>query len=402
MHVRQPYVDHVLRQIGTPFIKVLVGMRRVGKSALLVQVRQALDERGVPASHICWIDKEDLSFDAIRTYADLKAHVDAAFAHTPNTQSTHRKYLFIDEVQEIAQWELAVRHYAKQADVEVFITGSNAHMLSSELATHLAGRYVAFHIHGLSYREYRQFRPNGSSCSLEDFMRYGGLPGVALLTDDAARLQALEGILHTVMFRDILQRYSIRHGALLSDIAKFIAINIGYPTATKRIAEYLKKERLTLAFETVRDYLQYFQHANLLHSVGWVDAVGKRSLELNAKFYFEDLGLRNRLAGWRDEYRGQLLENLVHHELRVRGYELQVGRVKEAEIDFIATRAGEKLYIQVCYLLASPDTIQREFAPLLAVPDNYAKLVLSMDRDWGSDFEGIKRLHIEDWLLSDA
>jgi uncharacterized protein len=205
-----------------------------------------------------------------------------------------------------------------------------------------------------------------------------------------------------VMFRDVIDRYAIRHGALLGDLLKFIAANIGYPTATNRIAEYLKKERLKLAFETVRDYLGYFQNAQLIAALGWIDTLGKRSLDLNAKYYFTDHGLRNRLGGFRDEFRGQLLENIVYNELRVRGYSLQIGRLGAQEIDFIATRAkpqGEdKLYVQVCYLLASEETVKREFEPLLQVPDNYPKLVLSMDRDWGSDYLGVRRLHIEDWL----
>jgi uncharacterized protein len=391
---RKHYSDHILSHIGTPFIKVLVGMRRVGKSALLVQVRQALLARGVLPAQICWVDKEDLAFDGLRSYEDLAAHVDAWFAPLAGELGL-RKYVFVDEVQEIAQWERAVRHYAKRDDFEVFITGSNAQMLSSELATQLAGRYVAFHVYPLCFREYLAFRPQGS---LDDFMRFGGLPGVALLEGDVARQQALEGILHTVMFRDIIARHEIRNGALLADILKFIAVNIGYPTATKSIADFLKKERVSLAFETVRDYLQFFQQASLIHGVSWLDAVGKRSMELNQKYYFADLGLRNRLTGWRDDYLGQVLENLVYQELLVRGYEVQIGRVSAQEVDFVATRAGEKLYIQVAYLLASPETVQREFGVLLKIPDAYPKMVLSMDRDWGSEYSGVRRLHVEDWL----
>jgi uncharacterized protein len=394
---RKIYLDRILPLIGSPLIKVLMGMRRVGKSALLLQVRETLRARGILPDQICWIDKEDLSFDSIRTYQDLAAHVDATFAAFAVRKPGAKKYLFIDEVQEIAQWEKAVRHYAKQADMEVFITGSNATMLSSELSTHLAGRFVAFHVHPLCFREYLGFCPAGS---FDEFMRLGGLPGVALLPNEEAKQQALEGILHTVMFRDIIARHSIRNGALLGDILRFIAVNIGYPTATKKIADFLKKERVSLAFETVRDYLLFFEQAHLLHSVGWIDAVGKRSMELNAKYYFSDIGLRNKLTGWRDDYRGQLLENIVHHELRVRGYELVVGRVGTQEVDFVATRAGEKLYVQVCYLLASPETEQREFSPLMTVPDNYPKLVLSMDKDWGSDYMGIKRMHLVDWLTA--
>ena len=395
---RPLYLNQILPQLGTPFIKVLTGMRRVGKSAMLAQVCDVLHERGVEASQICWVDKEDLQFDAIRNYQDLAAHVDAYFGRTKKTKPIQR-YLFIDEVQEIFEWERAVRHYARQGGFEIFITGSNSKMLSSELATQLAGRYVEFKIYPLCYREFLTFQPNGN---FDAFMRLGGLPGVVLLQDERAQQQALEGVLHTVLFRDIIHKNNIRNGALLSDILKFIAVNIGYPTATKSIADYLKKERLSLAFETVREYLKYYEQASLLYSVSWFDSVGKRSMELNHKYYFSDLGLRNRLTGWRDDYRGQILENVVYQELLVRGYEVVIGRVGNLEIDFVATRAGQKLYIQVTYLLANPETVTREFAPLLAVPDAYPKLVLSMDTDWGSDYQGVRRQHLVEWLSTDV
>lgn len=394
---RPLYLAPILAQLGTPFIKVLVGMRRVGKSAMLMQVRDALRAQGVQEAQICWVDKEDLAFDAITTYRELAVHVDAAF---DKVSAAQKKYLFIDEVQEIAEWERAVRHYAKQSEVEVFITGSNAQMLSSELATQLAGRYVTFTIHPLCYREYLQFCPSGEFSNLQSFMRLGGLPSVALLQGEAAKLQALEGILHTAMFRDIIHRHAIRQGALLTDILKFVAINIGYPTSTKSMVDFLKKERVTLALETVREYLGYFAQAGLINPVGWTDAVGKRSMELNQKYYFADVGLRNRMTGWRDNYIGQVLENLVHHELLVRGYHVEIGRVGTLEVDFVATRPSEKLYVQVCYLLAAESTVEREFKPLLKIPDAYPKLVLSMDTAWGSDYNGVRRLNVEEWLMS--
>lgn len=391
VHQRPIYLDQITPHLGSALVKVLTGMRRVGKSAMLLQIKGQLMARGVRAAQICWVDKEDLAFDSIRSYTDLAAHIDAYFSKTRG-----KKFIFIDEVQEIFEWERAVRHYAKQDEVEVFITGSNANMLASELATQLAGRYVEFKMYPLCYREYLQFCPQGT---FDDYVRQGGLPGVVLLQDERAQTQALEGILHTVLFRDIIHRYQIRNGALLSDILKFIAVNIGYPTATKSIADYLKKERVSLAFETVREYLKYYEHASLIHAVGWIDAVGKRSMELNQKYYFSDTGLRNRLTGWRDDYRGQLLENIVYNELLVRGYAVTIGRVGTLEVDFVAERAQEKMYIQVAYLLASAETVAREFKPLLAIPDAYPKFVLTLDTDWGSDYQGVRRLNVVDWLL---
>jgi uncharacterized protein len=399
---RSIYLDPLLALLGTPQIKVITGMRRVGKSALMLQLVAELRTRGVAKGQICSIDKEDLAFDAITSYTELAQYVDSYFAKTDKTAKTKtgKKYLLVDEVQDISEWEKAIRHYAKQRDVEVFITGSNSTMLSSELSTYLAGRYVELKVYPLCYREFLQFRPGSD---FAEFSRLGGLPGVVTLPNEAARQSALEGILHTVLFKDVIGRYQVRNGALLADVLKFISANIGYPTSTKKIADYLKKERISLAFETVRDYLVHFAQANLIACVGWQDAVGKRSMDLNAKYYFTDIGVRNRLSGMRDEYRGQVLENIVYNELLVRGYSVHIVRVGVMEVDFMAervtTKGGEKIYIQVTYLLASEDTVQREFKPLLAIPDAYPKMVLSMDTDWGSDYHGVQRLNLVDWLL---
>ena len=262
-------------------------MRRVGKSALLHLIRDRLVRQGVRPEQILWIDKEDLAFDHLRDYTHLAAHVDAWIARKAGARARARtarkQYLFIDEVQEIAQWERALRHFAKQSGFEIFITGSNSNMLSSELATQLAGRYVEFRIHPLCFREFLSFAPSGT---FEAYMRLGGLPGVVLLKDPIAKEQVLEGVMHTVLFRDIIARYQVRNGALLADILKFVAANIGFPTATMSIADYLKKERLSLAFETVREYLKYYEHASLVHAVDWTDIKGKRAMDLNRKYYF--------------------------------------------------------------------------------------------------------------------
>lgn len=392
---RSIYLDPLLALLGTPQIKVITGMRRVGKSALMLQLVEELRVRGVASRQICSIDKEDLAFDAITNYEELAHYVDGYFAKA----KAGKKYLLVDEVQDITEWEKAIRHYAKRADLEVFITGSNSTMLSSELSTYLAGRYVELKVYPLCFREFLQFRPDSD---FAEFSRLGGLPGVVTLPNDLARLSALEGILHTVLFKDVIARYQVRNGALLTDVLKFISANIGYPTSTKKIADYLKKERISLAFETVRDYLQHFEQANLIACVGWQDAIGKRSMDLNAKYYFTDIGVRNRLSGMRDEYRGQVLENIVYNELLVRGYSVHIVRVGVMEVDFMAERVtaagAEKIYLQVCYLLASEDTVQREFKPLLAIPDAYPKMVLSMDTDWGSDYHGVRRLNLVDWL----
>jgi uncharacterized protein len=397
---RSIYLDRISPLLGSPLIKVITGMRRVGKTELMRQVQGELISSGVKPEQICAIDMEDLAFDSIVRYPDLVSHVES---HFKSLKRGKRKYLFVDEVQDIAEWERAIRHFSKKDEFEVFITGSNSTMLSSELSTYLAGRYIEVNVYPLSYREYLAFCPNSN---FDEFSRLGGLPGVVTLPNEAARVSALEGISNTVLFRDVVARFSIRNPALLSDVLKFLSANIGYPTSTKSIADYLKKERISAAFETVRDYLLYFEQANLVACVKWYDALGKRSLDLNAKYYFTDIGLRNRLSGMRNEFRGQILENIVYNELRVRGYNVNIVRIGAMEVDFMAERTSarstEKIYIQVTYLLASEETVKREFMPLLTIPDAYPKLVLSMDTAWGGDYDGVKREYLVDWLLDPA
>ncbi len=306
-----------------------------------------------------------------------------------------KKYIFIDEVQDIVEWEKVVRHYGKLPDFEVCITGSNSHLLSSELGTYLSGRYIEFPIYPLSYSEFLEFKGNGN---FREYMEFGWLPGVALLPSEL-RVGYIDGVLNTVLVRDILERYHIRNNSLLSDILRFIASNIGYPTSTNKIAQYLKKERISLAFETVREYIGYFRNSFFLSSPSWSDILGKKHLELHEKYYFTDIGLRNSLVGFRPEYIKQILENIVYNELITRWYSVSIGRIDTLEVDFIATRQGEKLYVQVAYLLVSPETTEREFAPLEKIPDNYPKLVLSLDTDWWNGRNGIERKNIEKWLL---
>lgn len=391
MVIRPLYLTRLKESLGTPIIKILTGMRRVGKSSLLRQLIDHLSSDNVQPSQILFIDRENLSWDHIRDYTILHQTIETYF-----TGKEWKKYLFIDEVQDITEWERTIRHYGKMADYEIFLTWSNSSLLSGELATYLSWRYIEFAIYPLTYAEYLTFRTDGS---LEDYMWRGGLPWVARLEDTSIIGSYLEWVMHTVMFRDIIDRHAIRSGGLLEQILQFLASNTGYPTSTKRIADYLKKERITLSFETVRDYLEYFREAFLLHTPRWQDIQGKEFLDLNTKYYFTDIGVRNRLVHQRNEYIGQILENVVYNELVTRWYTVTVGRIGTLEVDFIAEKSGERIYIQVAYLLASDDTVAREFAPLEKIRDNYPKLVLSMDTHWWSGRGGILRENIETWLL---
>lgn len=390
MFHRKKYLSPILSAFGTPLIKVITGMRRVGKSTIMLQIIESLKQSGTPNDHIFFIDREDFSFEFIRNANILHDEIEKFFH-----EKTGKKYLFIDEVQDIQEWEKTIRHYAKLPDYEVCITGSNSNLLSSELGTYLSGRFLEFSIYPLSYAEFLEFKPSGN---FREYMEFWGLPGVALLPENL-RAGYIDGVLNTVLVRDILERYQIRNGVLLSDILRYIASNIGYPTSTNKIAQYLKKERISLAFETVREYIGYFRSSFFLDAPSWSDILGKRHLELHEKYYFTDIGLRNSLIWYRDEHVGQILENIVYNELITRGYTVQVGRIGQLEVDFIANRPWEKIYIQVCYILSSHETAEREFTPLEKIPDNYPKLILSMDTDWWNGRNGISRKNIEEWLL---
>ncbi len=391
MFPRKKYLEPILSAFHTPLIKVITGMRRVGKSTIMLQVIESLKWSGIQDSQILFIDRENFNFEFIKNANILHNEIEKFFHG-----KTGKKYLFIDEVQDIQDWEKVIRHHGKLPDYEVCITGSNSHLLSSELWTYLSGRYIEFTIYPLSYTEFLEFKPSGN---FREYMEFWGLPWVALLPE-SLRIGYIDGVLNTVLVRDILERYHIRNGVLLSDILRYIASNIGYPTSTNKIAQYLKKERISLAFETVREYIGYFRSSFFLSTPSWSDILGKKHLDLNEKYYFTDIGLRNSLVWYRDEYIGQILENIVYNELVVRGYQVHIGRIGSLEVDFVAEKPWEKIYIQVSYLLASPETIEREFWPLEKIPDNYPKLVLSMDTDWWNGQNGISRKNIEEWLLN--
>ena len=395
---RSLYLDRIKPFLGRPVVKVLTGMRRVGKSCLLRMMRDDFIRKGMPAKNLRFIDKESLEFDHLRTDSDLHNDVTSTFRRCKGP-----KVLLVDEVQEIAGWERAVAALAGRGDIDIVLTGSNAHLFSSELATRLSGRYIEFPIYSLSFAEFLDFR--GAAAEDRDtefrrYLRYGGLPALhhMELTDEVV-FQYLNAIYTTILLKDIVGRHAIRQVPLLENIARFLFDNIGQTVSANRIAAYLKAQRLRVGVDTVVNYLGYFQEALIAHRASRYDIRGRRLLELYEKYYLGDIGMRHALLGYREADMGPILENVVYLELRRRGYAVSVGKWVEREIDFIATREDEKLYVQVAYLLASPETIQREFGPLQETPDNYPKLVLSLDQVFGSDYEGVRRMHLLDYLL---
>jgi hypothetical protein len=384
--------------LGNSVVKVITGMRRSGKSCLVRLLMNKLVANGVQPEQIVYVNKESYEFDAIRTYHDLAAHVKAL-----RPKGKKVCHVFVDEIQEIEGWERIVADWSGRRDMDVVITGSNAHMLSGELATLLSGRFVEVQVYPLSFPEFRAF--NGllkteTAEAFRDFLRYGGLPGLHEFgrLAEATFRPFVAGVYDTIMLKDIVRRHQVRNYALLEKVGRYIFDNIGNLTNASRINAFLKNQKLSVGVDTILNYMQWFAEAHLTHRVLLYDIKGRRHLEVNEKHYVSDLGLRTVLLGYRADDIGGMLENVVCLELLRRGYQVSVGRIGDLEIDFVAEREGKKTYIQVAYLLPTKATVEREAAPLLAVKDNYPKLLLTLGREVGDDYEGVQRLYLPDWL----
>jgi len=393
--LRQYYLDKVEKYLGKQVIIVLVGQRREGKSYML---RQLYDIKSSdPDNNLILIDKEKRQFDFIRDYQDLNAYVDEHLA------PGKRNFILIDEVQDISEFERSVRSFRTDPNIEVIITGSNARMLSSDLTTLIGGRYKEIHILPLSYREFLDFHHlDDDDEALRKFISFGGLPGLAVmgLDEEIARDYQLD-IYHTVLLKDVVMRNQIRNIPFLENLVQFMADNSGKPISANNIAKFMKSHGQPIAPAVILNYISYLCESYMLSRVRRYDIHGKRLFEINDKFYFEDHGIRNAIAGGtREGDIEKVLENVVYQHLVRLGYMVKVGQLQAGEIDFVCTRpTGERTYIQVAYLIADDETRQREFGNLKAIKDNYPKYVLSMSPLVSrSDNDGIIHLHLRHFL----
>ena len=400
MIIRNSYIQKIEPFIGKPVIKVITGMRRTGKSTFLQMLIRQLITNGVSESRILWINKESVEFDSIRDYLDLYRYVTDRFKTGSETN-----YLFVDEVQQIENWEKAIASFLSDNVADVFITGSNAKIFSSELATLLSGRYVEFPIYPLSFQEFLLFRTKlNIVLNQEDefalYLKYGGLPGIhALEMQDETVFQYLNAIFSTILLKDVVSRNRIRDVGLLEKIVRFVFDNCGNVTTAKGIADYLKNQKTDVSTDTILNYLSNLQSAYLIQKTPHFDLKGKKHLDFNDKYYLGDIGLRHSILGYRDRDISGLLENVVYLELLRRGYHIFIGKQNGREIDFVAEKTNERIYLQVCYLLADQSTIEREFVPLEKIADNYPKFVLSMDKIGISERNGIFRKNLIEFLL---
>ena len=398
MHERNLYIDRIIPLINTPVIKVITGMRRVGKSCLLKLIIERLRAGNVKTQQIVYINKESLEFDFIRNYQDLHAYVKKRFADVKGL-----KYLFVDEIQEIEKWEKAITSFFSDADIDIFITGSNAHLLSSEIATLISGRYIEIPVYALGFEEFLLFRgieKQDISREFAIFLRYGGFPAIHHFDlEEEVVYQYISALYDTIILKDVVKRNNVRNIHLLENVSRYLFDNIGNIFSAKKVADYIRSQRMSVGVETVQNYIAYLLSTFAVHKVSRYDIKGKRLLELHEKYYLGDIGMRHAILGFREGDISGLLENLVFLELKRRGYKVFIGRLGNQEIDFIAEKKNRKIYIQVAYLLATPETIEREFSVLLRIDDNYPKYVLSMDTVFGNDVQGIQRINLIDFLL---
>lgn len=394
---REEYWEKIRPYIGKKLIKVLVGMRRSGKSYFLRQLRDQFYEDGLKEEMFLLIDMEDIRHDAIKNYGDLVDYVDGYFEG-----KVGRRVLFIDEIQEIEGWEKAVRSYVKE-DYEVVITGSNAQLFSSEIATLLAGRSIEIAIYPLSFREYLGFTgEKNETDGFKNYMKYGGMPVIYdfLMQGERQCYELLRALYDSIILKEVVSRHGIRDMHLLENLLKYVYSNIGNIFSANRIVDYLKSQKLKKSVETILNYLSYLESAFAIYKVPRYDVKGKRLLEVLEKYYVSDLGLRHALISYKPEDIAGMLENVVYLELRRRGYRVYIGKYDDAEIDFVAELNGKLLYVQVYYLLETEKVIEREFNILLEIKDNFPKYVISLDEIFGSDRDGIKWMNVKEFLLA--
>ncbi len=397
---RPLYTKKIMAYTDTPFVKVLTGVRRCGKSTILKMIMEKLqNERGISADQIV-----SMRFDSME-YEDMTAKqmFEAVKAKLSENKKT---YVFLDEVQEIKGWEKVVNSLASDYDVDLYVTGSNSRMMSSEISTYLTGRYVSFRIFPLSFEEYLTFRKEYTEvkdvhAELADYIRLGGFPATHLRDYSQDEVYTIvRDIYNSTIFSDIVRRNQIRKVDQLERVVKYTFSNVGNTFSAKSISDYLKSEHRKIDNETVYSYLEKLEKVYLLHRCSRYDLQGKEILKTQEKFYLADTALRYSVLGYHPDSVASSLENVVYLELCRRGYEVNIGKTADGEVDFVAQRQGEKLYVQVTQEIRSEKTERREYDRLLEIKDNYPKYVLRTDEFAGGNYEGIKSMHVADFLLS--
>ena len=400
---RKRYLNKITPFIEKPVIKVITGVRRCGKSTLLKQIIQLVENRNVAIEQIIHINMELMEFDGLKNYRNLYTYI----------QERQRKigvkyYIFIDEVQEVEEWEKAINSLLAEGISDIYISGSNARLLSSELATLLSGRYVEFKMYSLVFSEFISFinskdRGNTIEKQFDAFLKFGGFPGIHHMElDDTVIRQYLQSIYNSVLLKDVIVRNNIRDAAMLDVISKYLIDNSGKITSAKSISDFMKSQKRKVSVDTVLNYIRFNCDALLFEKVERYDLKGKRLLETYEKYYMSDIGLRFATLGYTSDSISAQLENIVYLELKSRDYKITIGKLDDLEIDFIATKGTEKIYIQVSTQLTNDKVIEREYRSLEMVKDSFPKYVLSLDKGFETSRNGIRWMNIVDFLLSNS
>ena len=397
MKSRDIYLNKLITFKDKPLIKVITGIRRCGKSTLLDLFEEYLLNNGIKKENIIHMNFEDLTYDEIKDYKDLNKYI------KEKVLDNDKKYIILDEIQQVSNWEKAINSFLVTLNCDIYITGSNAYLLSSEISTLLSGRYVEIKMLPLSFKEYLDFNDYNTKENLEehfnDYLLYGGLPIVSYVHYKSAIRNILSGVFNTVIIKDVAKRNSIRDITLLENLIRYIAQNIGSPISSRNISNYLNSAGRKTSTETIDNYLKMLENAFIIYKANRFDIKGKMYLKTLEKYYVVDIGIRNELLSFKDGDYGHMLENLVYLELLRRGYDVSVGKIDNLEVDFIAQNYDEKIYYQVSASILDENTKKRELNPFDHIPDHYEKVILTMDRTPIKDFNGIKNINIIDFLL---
>ena len=396
---RPLYIDKIMPYVDAPFVKILTGIRRSGKSTILKMIMDRLENEGrIPADRIVSYRFDSMEYEdmtAKQMYDEMKGRI----------SDKGRTYFFLDEVQEITGWEKAVNSLVSDYDVDFYVTGSNSRMMSSEISTYLTGRYVTFRVYTLSFAEYLDFKSqytkvDDPKTELANYIRLGGFPATHLRAYSQDEIYTIvRDIYNSTIFSDIVKRNQVRKIDQLERVVKYTFNNVGNTFSAKSVSDYLKAERRSLDNETVYSYLEKLEKAYLIHRCSRYDLHGREILKTQEKFYLADTALRYSVLGYNDDTVASSLENVVYLELCRRGYTVHIGKNGEGEVDFVATRQNEKIYVQVTQRIESEKTERREYERLLEIRDNYPKYVLRTDVFAGGNYEGIRTMHLADFLL---
>jgi len=398
---RKIYIEQVTDFIDKPFVKVISGIRRSGKSILLMQTIEALKQKGVNEKNIIYINFESFRYAEITNAKQLYEKIASKIVNND------RYYILLDEIQEVDKWEKAINSFRIDFNADIYITGSNSHLLSSELATYLSGRYIQIPVYTLSFSEFLDFRKEYSNNKVKDvyeefenYLRLGGFPSIhAGSYTNGQAYKIVYDIYSSVILRDVIQRFKIRDIELLERVVRYVFDNIGNKFSAKNVADYFKSQNRKLDLKTIYNYLNALESAYIIYRIQRYNIKGKEILKTNEKYFLGDQSLLYALTGFRDRQIAGVLENIVMLELKRRGYDVYVGKLDDLEVDFIAEKQNKKRYIQVAYKMTEKSTMDREYRPLLKINDNFPKYVITMDRLWNDNMDGIEHKHIADFLL---